>query len=583
MPPKRSKRGRPPNRKPKKSIALSQRFPCINCKQHFTKLRLARHLPKCLPQIRPDEIYIPKVTYNCTECSKKFKFKTNFKQHCVNEHSKLPNSISCEQCHVRCPNKDVLEKHKQNIHERKEFKCPHCKKKFVRHSHVLRHLAQSGCDGNGVLLHCCEICDAKFTRKDNLQVHLRVQHIMKKGFFCKFCQYTTKSFSKLVKHWQEQHLESYKFECDHCGKTTSSRAAMAKHLEIHGEKSHHCDVCGYSTYTAEVLRRHTLTHANEKPYKCTLCDKSFIQRSQLQRHLEKHVGNRCSVCDCNFNTKSGLLIHIREHEGLQKLICPFGDCNYKKVFSNEQSLNAHIKTHLDEKSYACEVCGKQFHTEVNMQRHVSTHRLDRPRRCMYCVKARAYIRGEQLLRHVRKLHPTIFRQHLVHVRQVLGTNVGIERVKKSELESILNVLDAESDRIIEGCSGEDILYGGMQVQDDKMKTEDSPLMSEDELVENLKTLLSQLIDKDTLECFGWPDETVDVVLEKVIEHCGARAADRDRWTRVQCLRENTKHLFLYAVEDKNIARMLDTHTIDQIVKNIIMQVSDEVDVKKRKS
>ncbi|XP_052756703.1 zinc finger protein 391-like isoform X2 [Galleria mellonella] len=449
-------------------------------------------------------------------------------------------------------------------------------KKFVRHSHVLRHMMQSGCNGKNISLFCCEICDAKFTRKDNLQVHLRLQHIIKNGYFCKFCPHHTKNFSKLVRHWQETHLESLKFECDHCGKTTSSRAAMVKHLEIHGEKSHHCDVCGYSTFTAEVLRRHVLTHAVEKPYKCTLCGNSFIQRSQLQRHLEKHNGHTCLECDRSFTTKAGLLAHVREHKGLQKLLCPFNDCIYsKKIFSNEQSLDAHIKTHLDAKPYACEVCGKQFHAEVNMRRHVSTHRLDRPRRCMYCVTARAYIRGEQLLRHVRKLHPDIFRQHLVHVRQVLGMNVGVERVKKSELESILNVLDAESDRIIEGCSGEDVLYGGMQVQDDKMKTENSPIMSEDELVENLKTLLSRLIDKDTLECFGWPNETVDVVLEKVIEHCGAKAADRDRWTRVQCLRENTKHLFLYAVEDKNIARMLDTHTIDQIVKHIIMQVSED--------
>lgn len=65
------------------------------------------------------------------------------------------------------------------------------------------------------------------------------------------------------------------------------------------------------------------------------------------------------------------------------------------------------------------------------------------------------------------------------------------------------------------------------------------------------------------------------VLEKVIEQCGAKPADRDKWTRVQRLRENSKHLFLYVIEDKNIARMLGTHTIDQIVKHILKQVSDD--------
>lgn len=36
-------------------------------------------------------------------------------------------------------------------------------------------------------------------------------------------------------------------------------------------------------------------------------------------------------------------------------------------------------------------------------------------------------------------------------------------------------------------------------------------MSEEELAESLKKLLTQLIDKDTLDVFGWPDEPVDTV------------------------------------------------------------------------
>lgn len=67
------------------------------------------------------------------------------------------------------------------------------------------------------------------------------------------------------------------------------------------------------------------------------------------------------------------------------------------------------------------------------------------------------------------------------------------------------------------------------------------------------------------------------VLERVIENCGARAADREKWSRVQRLRENAKHLFLYVIEDKNIARMMDTHTIDQIIKHILTQVSENDD------
>lgn len=62
------------------------------------------------------------------------------------------------------------------------------------------------------------------------------------------------------------------------------------------------------------------------------------------------------------------------------------------------------------------------------------------------------------------------------------------------------------------------------------------------------------------------------VLERVIENCGAQPANKEKWTRVQCLRENAKHLFLYVIEDKNIAKMLDSHTIDQVITHILAQV-----------
>ncbi|XP_026494301.1 zinc finger protein 260-like [Vanessa tameamea] len=597
MPRKRKRLGRPPGSKNIKSKKAEetviktendadecneQTNICTYCSRTFeSRIYLLRHIKYCSKPLTMPDVGKPiKSTFTCNQCHKKFRFKKSYTNHLRDEHSNAPGSIACSQCSVVCPNKEILTKHIENIHQREIFECEHCGKKFVRRSHVLRHMMQRGCDGRNVSVFPCEICDATFSRKDNLMVHLRMQHIASKFFSCKLCDFQTRNFSKLIVHHQCKHIEIPQYECDHCGKITSSRGAIAKHLEIHGEKKYACDVCGYSTFTIEVMRRHVFTHVPEKPYKCNICKRSYIQKVQLQRHMEKHNGSTCTKCGLSFQSKARLLIHEREHMGLTKLLCPIETCVYsKKEFSNEESLQSHVKMHLDEKPYECEVCPKRFHSDANMRRHMSTHALERPRRCMYCVAARAYVRGEQLVRHVRKSHPQVFRERLLHVRRVLGSNLGMDRVRKSELESILNVLDAESDRILEGY-GQGVLYGGLQEQtqsemeDEQIQEEeDSPLMSEEELAESLKKLLSQLIDNEMLECFGWPDESVDVVLEKVIENCGARAADRDKWTRVQRLRENAKHLFLYVIEDKNIARMLDTHTIDQIINHILDQVS----------
>ncbi|CAG9132879.1 unnamed protein product [Plutella xylostella] len=58
-----------------------------------------------------------------------------------------------------------------------------------------------------------------------------------------------------------------------------------------------------------------------------------------------------------------------------------------------------------------------------------------------------------LVRHVRSKHPAIFNEYLLHVRQVLGTNDNIGQVRRSELDSILNLLDAVSDRILDEHDG----------------------------------------------------------------------------------------------------------------------------------
>ncbi|CAG9789352.1 unnamed protein product [Diatraea saccharalis] len=592
MAPKRKKTTNALRSKKKKGVSQSRtkkdnaegllkfEYKCAVCDSSFDEeSKLDKHLVNCNEANSVMSAMDARAHIKCNECTKVFKFKNNFLMHVQNEHSKLPGSVACHLCPVRCPNKSTLRKHIQMTHNREEYACTYCKKTFVRRAHVMRHLLQSGCNGAEVASFPCEICGANFSRKDNLIVHLRIQHILKKGYSCKYCSYTSKNFSKLVKHWQENHLEPLKFECDICGKTTSSRTSIAKHLEIHGDKKHACDVCGYSTFTAEVLKRHMFTHLKDKPHKCDICGNSYIQRLQLDRHMQKHIGNICKQCGEAFPSKVRLMVHQRVHLGLERLVCPVKECNFSnREFDSEASLRTHVKSHLGSKDYKCEVCNKTFFSEVNMKRHVATHRLDRPRRCMYCVSARAYVRGEQLLRHVRHQHSDLFRQHLAHVRNVLGKNINVDRVRKSELDSILNVLDAESDRIL-AYSSSDTLYGGVEKVEGNIipvkEVEDNPLMSEKELEENLKLLLKRLVDDDVLEIFGWPNESVDTVLEKVIEHCGARSADKSRWTRVQCLRENTKHLFLYAVEDKNIARMLETHTIDQIVKHILVQVDDE--------
>ena len=55
-----------------------------------------------------------------------------------------------------------------------------------------------------------------------------------------------------------------------------------------------------------VLNCITMKHTGERPHKCPSCDRGFITREQLTRHMVVHTGERpylCGICGISFTQK----------------------------------------------------------------------------------------------------------------------------------------------------------------------------------------------------------------------------------------------------------------------------------------
>lgn len=62
---------------------------------------------------------------------------------------------------------------------------------------------------------------------------------------------------------------------------------------------------------------HVVSHRGEKPYSCTVCDKSFADRSAYRRHVASHSGKKpfnCSACGLSFSRLDNLKTHINTHD-----------------------------------------------------------------------------------------------------------------------------------------------------------------------------------------------------------------------------------------------------------------------------
>jgi uncharacterized Zn-finger protein len=56
-------------------------------------------------------------------------------------------------------------------------------------------------------------------------------------------------------------------------------------------QAHMCNYCNYTTPKRYLLSRHMKSHSEERPHKCSVCERGFKTLASLQNHVNTHTGN----------------------------------------------------------------------------------------------------------------------------------------------------------------------------------------------------------------------------------------------------------------------------------------------------
>ena len=91
------------------------------------------------------------------------------------------------------------------------------------------------------------------------------------------------------------------------------------------------------------------------------------------------------------------------------------------------------------------------------------------------------------------------------------------------------------------------------------------------VVENIVELLTLLLEPNSLRNFGWPECSVDAVLQTVLVKCGKEPCSNMGTTELaHRLRANTQMLFSFIVDDPvALENLFSRRSIDQVLEQVI--------------
>ncbi len=333
----------------------------------------------------------------CPKCDKTFIFKADFDRHLL-VHSDVRN-FRCEICQAAFKEAKKLRRHENSVHGNIKAKCLKCDRVYSCRESLQKHLASSH---ENAQIYRCTKCPRQFQSQKSLRDHIGLVH-ENKMHECNLCNKKYSYKDNLNRHIAMFHHKRRIISCTQCDKTFQDKSSLMRHQQrqhmLDQDKKHVCQMCHKEYLTKDSLRYHMQQMHNQQmeKYKCSVCGKILSCKNTLQTHIAiKHSNTerqrvKCPHCNNTYATKDGLYEHMntKHLHPDEKHYCK----TCKKHFASKYTLKKHLRRqHLYPKVYKCSVCTHICHSETGLKLHMD-HQHVNPKQqytCRICFRVYKY-------------------------------------------------------------------------------------------------------------------------------------------------------------------------------------------------
>lgn len=299
------------------------------------------------------------------------------------------HTVSCEHCNEYVKQRQLQTHLKQHtkvlpyiLSAVEFFRCQRCHVIFPFIDNLFEHINNEQICEPPIRLLKDDICtDYQYLANDQpFRLYSASRDPESNTIACSQCVMNFDDLLVFQMHFEEEHLTNSDFNPDY----------------LRSELSHSCGVCGNTFKTLQDALHHVYFHQADLPCLHYSCTQFFDSFSKLFSHFIKHPMQnlteneiQCSYCFHVATNREDLKQHQRSSCAARNFICDIcGEAiNYnfnkkswklnlflhvftEKTFYKKSTLNMHLRTHTNDRKYACTMCPKAFLQSNDLANHV---------------------------------------------------------------------------------------------------------------------------------------------------------------------------------------------------------------------